>query len=474
MADEKKLETITGPASAEPGLDLAAKPLLGIKLKKEVGVAAVILIAVMVLGICYSLYHRGDVSRGGGEAGSTIPSGAITPAGESEATRLEQNLENQRDVKLRAQAAKDRANGITPAASDGAAIGDGAPPVIVRAANGDTVKLPQNGQRGGVSGGGGAGASAAAHTPTPEEIYRQQQLDAYRKALEADTAAASSHGSGGFGIGGAQAGTPQSSAQLLGDAVSRAAKAYEAQRGGTGGGSETATSEGLPTTKDQNEQDQKTAFASQSSAKIDTLATTREAALSPYEIRAGWDIPATLDGTLNSDLPGNIKAIVRQNVYDTATGHHLLIPQGSRIVGIYSSSVTYGQGRVQVVWTRLIYPDGTAVSLGNMPGVDVEGQSGFHDIVNNHFLRLVSEALLASAFAAGVELSQRQNTSLLSTPSTSQVASQAIGQQMGQLGSQITNRNLNIQPTIIVRTGYRFNVRVTKDIVFAQPYTPLY
>ena len=196
--------------------------------------------------------------------------------------------------------------------------------------------------------------------------------------------------------------------------------------------------------------------------------------MSRYEIRAGWDIPATLEGGLNSDLPGNIKAIVRENVYDTATGKFLLIPQGSRLVGIYNSQVTYGQGRVQVVWSRLIYPDGTAVSLGNMPGVDAEGYAGFHDKVNNHFARLVSEALLASAFAAGVGLSQKQNTNALSTPSNGQLASQAIGQQLGQLGSEITNKNLSIQPTIIVRPGYRFDVRVTKDIVFNQPYTPLY
>lgn len=55
------------------------------------------------------------------------------------------------------------------------------------------------------------------------------------------------------------------------------------------------------------------------------------------------DIPAVLEQALNSDLPGEVKALVRENVFDTATGRHLLIPQGARLVGIYDSRVAYGR-----------------------------------------------------------------------------------------------------------------------------------
>jgi len=30
--------------------------------------------------------------------------------------------------------------------------------------------------------------------------------------------------------------------------------------------------------------------------------------------------------------------------------------------------------------------------------------------------------------------------------------------------------NLNIQPTLEIRPGYRFNIRVNKDMLFAGPY----
>jgi type IV secretion system protein VirB10 len=99
---------------------------------------------------------------------------------------------------------------------------------------------------------------------------------------------------------------------------------------------------------------------------------------------------------INSDLPGQIMAQVAQNVYDTPTGKHLLIPQGSRLVGSYSSDVAYGQSRVLVAWQRIVFPDGKAMDIGTMPGADSAGYAGFNDQVNNHYLRLFGSAFLMS------------------------------------------------------------------------------
>jgi type IV secretion system protein VirB10 len=186
----------------------------------------------------------------------------------------------------------------------------------------------------------------------------------------------------------------------------------------------------------------------------------------------GWDIPAILEQGINSDLPGEVKALVRSNVYDTATGKYLLIPQGSRLVGVYDSQIAYGQSRLQAIWSRIIYPDGSSINLDGMMGQDIQGMAGFHDKVDNHYKRLVGFALLTSAFTAGIELSQRQNTSLLSTPTAGQTASSAVGQQLGELGTEVTRKNLSIQPTVKIPIGYRFNVRVNRDILFETPYIP--
>jgi len=164
--------------------------------------------------------------------------------------------------------------------------------------------------------------------------------------------------------------------------------------------------------------------------------------------------------------------LVRSNVYDTATGKYLLIPQGSRLVGVYDSQIAYGQSRLQVIWSRIIYPDGSSINLDGMMGQDIQGMAGFHDKVDNHYKRLVGFALLTSAFTAGIELSQRQNTSLLSTPTAGQTASSAVGQQLGELGTEVTRKNLSIQPTVKIPIGYRFNVRANRDILFETPYIP--
>ena len=205
------------------------------------------------------------------------------------------------------------------------------------------------------------------------------------------------------------------------------------------------------------------------------LNSTRTRALGKYEIKAGWDIPATLEQAINSDLPGEVKALVRSNVYDTATGKYLLIPQGARLVGAYNSRVAYGQYGVQVIWNRIIYPDGSSITLEGMAGYDAKGNSGFRSEVDNHYKRLIGFAVLTSLFSAGIELAQNGTggTSALQTPTAGQTVSAAVGQQLGELGVEITRRNLNVQPTIKIPIGYRFNVRVNHDIVFDAPYRPL-
>jgi len=195
--------------------------------------------------------------------------------------------------------------------------------------------------------------------------------------------------------------------------------------------------------------------------------------LSKYELKAGWEIPAVLEQALNSDLPGEVKALVSSNVYDTASGRYLLIPQGARLVGVYNSRIGYGQDGVQVIWDRVIYPDASSLDLSGMIGQDAHGFSGFRETVDHHYKRLVSFAVLTSLFAAASEISQNQNRSLLTYPTPAQVAGSAVGQQASELGAQVTRRNLNVQPTIKVSVGYRFNVRVNRDIVFDSPYQPL-
>jgi type IV secretory pathway VirB10-like protein len=211
-------------------------------------------------------------------------------------------------------------------------------------------------------------------------------------------------------------------------------------------------------------QDQKRDFLKAKNDYSPYLKHTREQALSEYEIKAGFFIPGIMISGINSDLPGLLVGQVRQNVYDSATGRHLLIPAGARLVGTYDSAVSGGQESVLVAWNRVIYPDGSSVFLDTMPGADQLGIAGFKDQVNNHYLRTFGQAFMLSLFSAGMQLSQPRGA-VAGTYNAQQIGAAALGQQMAQLGMQIARRNLNMQPTLEIRPGYTFNIMVNKDII---------
>ena len=199
------------------------------------------------------------------------------------------------------------------------------------------------------------------------------------------------------------------------------------------------------------------------------LLSTIQEPVSPYELKEGTLIPAILLTGINSDLPGQTQALVRRDVYDTTTGRHSLIPQGSRLIGEYDNRIAWGQKRVLLAWHRLIFPDGRSLDLRGMPGADLAAMAGIRDKVNSHFVRTFGSALLLSAITAGVQLSQPHESSFGTTPSASQIAAAALGQEIGRVTAAITRRNVNLQPTLKIRPGYLFNVEVTADMNLSGP-----
>ncbi len=203
---------------------------------------------------------------------------------------------------------------------------------------------------------------------------------------------------------------------------------------------------------------------------------TREAGRR-YELKTGTVIPGVMVSGINSDLPGSLIAQVSQNVYDTATGRSLLIPQGSKIYGVYDSRVIYGQSRVLIAWNRIIFPDGSSVTLGAMPGADIAGYAGFYDRVDNHYLRIFGSAVLMSLVTGGMSYAVDQvsnndssgNGNANSTTIQDEMTA-ALAAQLGQATLQLLQKNLNIKPTLEIRPGYQFNVVVTRDVAFAGAY----
>lgn len=193
----------------------------------------------------------------------------------------------------------------------------------------------------------------------------------------------------------------------------------------------------------------------------------------PFEVKTGTVIPGIMISGINSDLPGQIIAQVSRNVYDTALGEHLLIPQGSRFYGVYDSRVAMGQTRLLVAWNRLIFPDGSSITLGAMPGTDMAGLAGFHGDVNNHYLRIFGSAAIMSLVSGGMAygLDSMKNTSQTNDkPTLQDEMGTALSSQLGQTSLSLLQRNMQIKPELALEPGYCFNMIVTKDIVFDRPY----
>jgi type IV secretion system protein VirB10 len=187
--------------------------------------------------------------------------------------------------------------------------------------------------------------------------------------------------------------------------------------------------------------------------------------VSPYEIKAGTIIPAALVTALDSDLPGDVFATVTENVYDSATGRHLLIPQGAKLIGRYDSFVAFGQSRALVRWDRLIMPDGRSIQFGPMSGADQTGAAGLTDQVDYHLPQAGIGIALSTAISLLGNLAIGRNESGERTIIGD--AGDTVSQQSARVGSTITERFLNIQPTIRVRAGWPLRVLVNRDIILA-------
>jgi type IV secretory pathway VirB10-like protein len=233
----------------------------------------------------------------------------------------------------------------------------------------------------------------------------------------------------------------------------------------------TASTQPTDPTAIQNRQDQKESFLANGGDTTTRNPASLQLPTSPYQVMAGTIIPAALVTGINSDLPGQVIANVTEAVYDTATGRFLLIPQGSRLIGRYDSQVAFGQRRVLLVWTRLILPDTSSISLDRLPGIDPAGYAGLEDGVDWHWDRILAGAALSTLLGVGAELAAPNNSG--NTGSVTIAVRQSAQDTVNQVGQEITKRNLSIQPTLTIRPGFPMRVMVNKDLIL-RPYQPLF
>lgn len=217
---------------------------------------------------------------------------------------------------------------------------------------------------------------------------------------------------------------------------------------------------------DDNLQKNKKQFATESVYDDFVLQRYLTSALSKYEVKAGTIIPLTLETAINSDLPGRITAVVKTDIYDSATGNILLIPAGSRVLGKYSSDVSFGQERVQVVFNRITLPNQKSLNIEAMLGVDQLGASGVKDRVDTKLGKVFTSVVMSAILGVGAGAVKEDDDS---GDSWKNDAIDGGGTQAINVGNAYANKVLNVQPSLNIRQGYTIGLFIEKDLQL-EPY----
>jgi type IV secretory pathway VirB10-like protein len=193
------------------------------------------------------------------------------------------------------------------------------------------------------------------------------------------------------------------------------------------------------------------------------------APLSPYEVKAGAIIPAVLLTAVDTARSGPVIAAVTQNVYDSISGRHLVLPQGTRLIGRHEGESAYGDRRAFLVWERLILPNGKSLVLDEEPGVDAQGAVGVRGRVDRRLFPLLVGTLFAGAITTLGQIARDDGGSgsggLLGD------AGDAAAIEGSQVGGRLIDRELQVRPSIHVRAGAPVRVMITRDLIL-EPYRP--
>ena len=172
-------------------------------------------------------------------------------------------------------------------------------------------------------------------------------------------------------------------------------------------------------------------------------------------------IDAELETAINTDLPGQIRAIVSSPLY-AEQGRDPLVPPGSRLNGVYNSAVRKGQVRVFAIWNRLIRPDGVEITIDSSV-TDALGRAGLAGETDNHFGQIFGMSVLLSIIGAGAGTA---GVSPDSGYNSADAYRREIQQSFARTSDRVLEPYASIPPTNTVAQGERIKVFLNRDLDF--------
>lgn len=185
-----------------------------------------------------------------------------------------------------------------------------------------------------------------------------------------------------------------------------------------------------------------------------------------YLLAKGSVIPAMLQTPLDSDLPGLVRAQVSEDVRDSATGRHVLIPRGAQLVGSYGSDARTSQRRLFIAWTDLRLPGSEdTLALDRYATLGGDGASGVRGRRATGLLAALGAAVLfdlagnATAILTGGDTASRNEEGDLGA-----IIAAATGNATGRVAERYLGDLLSRGPRFRVRAGTRMNVLIEADM----------
>jgi len=179
-----------------------------------------------------------------------------------------------------------------------------------------------------------------------------------------------------------------------------------------------------------------------------------------YRVFEGTVLEAVLTNRLNGSFSGPVNCMLTTNVY-SHDRQHLLIPQGSRVLGEVKRVTILGQDRLAVFFHRLIMPDGYSLNLDKFEGLNQIGETGLRDQVNHHYGQVFGISLAIGLIAG---FAQANNNGGVFQSSTDAYR-QGVASSLSQSSLHVLDRYLNILPTVTIREGHRIKVDLAGDLL---------
>jgi type IV secretion system protein VirB10 len=180
----------------------------------------------------------------------------------------------------------------------------------------------------------------------------------------------------------------------------------------------------------------------------------------PYVLFEGTTIDTALVNRLDGEFSGPLKVMVTNPVY-SQDRQHVLIPEGTFLLGEVQKVSGFGQKRLAVVFHRMLMPDGYSVDLDQFHGLDQVGETGLKDKVNNHYVAIFGASIALGVISGAAEATTTSGYS----QSGSDMYRQGVASSLSQESAHVLDRFINLPPTITIREGHRIKIYMTQDLL---------